>query len=110
MGAIRAPMAFCGSKPAAFLTGRLRSTATFFRRLAGVMALTERLQIRIRMIVPGHDVVNIGGVVRASPAIRQERPAAETVTLEYVGTLLAPVLGEAFTSGRSRPALSHIHS
>lgn len=101
-------MALGGAKPAAFLAGRLRSTATFFRRLAGVMTLTERLQIRVRMIVPGHDVIHVASIVRASPTIRQKGPAAETVTLENVGTLLPPVLGEAFTPGGPRPALSQL--
>ena len=102
------PVAFGFAQVPAFLAGRLRSTAAFFRRLAGVMTLTERLKIRIRMIVPGQDVVNVGGVVRASPAIRQKGPAAKTITLENVGTLLPPVLGEAFTPGGPRPALSQL--
>lgn len=101
-------MALRGAKPAAFLAGRLRSAATFFRRLAGVMALAERLKIRIRMIVPGHDMVNFDPVARASPTIRQKGPAAETVTLENVGTLLAPILGKSFTPGRPRPTLSQL--
>ena len=105
MGAIGSPMLFRGTKPAAFLAGRLRSTAAFFRRLAGVMTLAERLKIRVRVIVPGHDMVNFDPVTRASPAIRQEGPAAEAVTLENVGTLLPPVLGEAFTPGGPRPSL-----
>lgn len=68
----------------------------------------KRLQVRVTVIVAVDDVINVARVVRASPAIRQEGPAAEAVTLEDVGTLLAPILRKAFTPGGPRPALSQL--